>query len=106
MLAAGFEAEIVGNETLAFLAEEFFDYGMASTDDEEFAGVVEFGANVAAVGGEFCKRSENVELGDSGGGAAKTCGFGGDAGADVHEELALNFEDALVRGEDFSFVIL
>src|SRR5580704_16199852 len=106
LLAAGFEAEIVGNEALAFLAEKFFDDGMAAADDEEFAGVVEFGTDIVAVGGEFCKRGEDVELGYGGGGAAEARGFGGDAGADVDEELALDFEDALVGGEDFSFVIL
>jgi len=44
------EAQIVGNEAFAFLAEEFFDDRMAAGDDEKFAGVVEFGADVAAVG--------------------------------------------------------
>src|ERR1700741_2894453 len=32
LLAAGFEAEIVGHEALAFLAEEFFDDGVAAAD--------------------------------------------------------------------------
>src|SRR5580700_952549 len=106
LLAAGLEAEIVGNEALAFLAKEFFNDGMAATDDEKFTRVVEFGADVAAVGGEFGKRGEDVELGHGGGSAAEACGFGGDAGANVDEELALDFEDAFVGGEDFSFVIL
>jgi len=106
LLAAWFEAEIVGDEALAFLAEKFFDDGVAATDDEEFTGVVELGADVGAIGGDFCERSEDVELGDGGGGAAEAGGFRGDAGAEVDEELALDFEDALVGGEDFSFVIL
>jgi hypothetical protein len=105
LLAAGFEAEIVGNEALAFLAEKFFDDGVAAADDEEFAGVVEFRANVAAIGGEFRERGEDVELGDGGSGAAEASGFGGDAGADVNEELALDLEDAFVGGENFALVV-
>jgi hypothetical protein len=104
-LAAGIEVEIVGNEALAFLAEEFFDDGVAATDDEEFAGVVEFWADVAAVGGEFREGGEDVEFGDSGGGAAEAGGFGGDAGANVDEELAFDFEDSLVGGKDFALVV-
>ena len=106
MLAAGFEAEIVGNEALAFLAEKFLDDGVAASDDEKFASVVELGANVGAVGGNFCERGEDVELGHGRGGNAQARGFGGDAGADVDEKLALDFEDALIGGENFSFVIL
>ncbi len=37
------EIEIVGDEALAALFEEFFDDGMAAGDDEQFAGVGEFG---------------------------------------------------------------
>src|ERR1700686_3796772 len=106
MRAAGIEGEIGGNEAFAFLAEEFFDDGVAATDDEEFAGVVEFGADVAAVCGEFREGGEDIELGGGRGGGAEAGGFGGDAGTDVDEKLALDFEDAFVGGEDFSFVIL
>src|SRR6266404_4257935 len=49
-LARWHEEKIIRDETLAALAEEFFDYRMAAGDDEEFAGGVEFGAGVAAVG--------------------------------------------------------
>src|SRR5271157_415338 len=79
---------------------------MASGDDEEFAGGIEFGASVAAVGGELGERGEDIELGDGGGGFAEARGFGGDGGAEIDEELALDFEDALIGGEDFAFVLL
>ena len=104
LLTPGFEAKIVGNETLTFLLQQFFDDGMTAADDEEFAGVVEFGANVIAVGSELGERGEDVELGDSGGSAAEAGSIGGDAGANVDEELALDFVDAFVGGEDFAFV--
>ena len=106
LLAAGFEAEIVGNEALAFLAEEFFDDGMAAADDEEFAGIVELRANVAAVRGEFGEGGEDVELGDGGGRAAKARCLGSDARAEINKKLAFDFEDALVGGENFPFVLL
>ena len=32
------EVEIVGNEALAALAQQFFDHGMAAADDEQLAG--------------------------------------------------------------------
>ena len=105
LLTAGFEAEVVGNEALAFLTEKLFDDGVAAADDEEFTGGVEFGARVTAVGGKFREGSENVELRDGGGGFAKTRGLRGDAGAKIHEELALNFKNAFVGGEDFPLVL-
>src|SRR5271165_7566777 len=79
---------------------------MAAGDDEEFAGGVKFGAGVAAIGGEFGEGSENVKLGDGGGGLAKARGLGGDARAEIKEELAFDFEDAFVGGEDFALVFL
>jgi len=97
----------LGTKRSPFLAEKFFDDGVAATDDEEFTGVVELGGECRCDRRRFfAKRSEDVELGDGGGGAAEAGGFRGDAGAEVDEELALDFEDALVGGEDFSFVIL
>ena len=105
LLAARLEAEIVGDEALAALAEEFFDDGMAAGDDEEFAASGEFGAGVAAVGGEFGEGGEDVELGDGAGGFAQARGLRGDAGADFDEELAFDFADAFVGGEDFAFVV-
>ncbi len=65
---------------------------------------VNSGRDVAAIGGQLCERGEHVHLGDGGGGFAQARGVGGDAGADVDEELALDFEDALVGGEDFALV--
>src|SRR4029077_10308735 len=53
LLAAWFEAEIIGDEAFAALAEEFFDDGMAPGDDEELAGIGELGASVAAISGEL-----------------------------------------------------
>ncbi len=79
---------------------------MTAADDEQFARGIEFCASVAAVRGEFCERREHVELGDRAGRAAQTGGSCGDAGADVHEELAFDFQDALVGGEDFALVFL
>ena len=106
LLAAGLEAEIVGNEALALLFEQFLDDGMAAGDDEEFAGGIEFGAGVVAVGGQLGEGSEDVELGNGGGGLAEARGLRGDGGAEIDEELALDFEDALVGGEDFALVFL
>src|SRR6267142_1273961 len=106
LLAAGFETEVVGNEALALLAEEFFDDRMASAHDEQFTSGIEFRTNVAAVGGEFCECREDVELRDGAGGAAQTRGLCGDAGADIHEKLAFNFQNALVGGKDFAFILL
>src|SRR5262249_39280922 len=51
LLAARFEAEIVGNEALAFLAEKLFNDRMAGGGEKEFAAVAKFGADVTAVGG-------------------------------------------------------
>ena len=106
LLAARLEAEIVGNEALATLAQKLFNDRMSAADDEQFAGGIEFGAGVAAVGREFGKSGEHVKLSYGGCGAAQARGFCGDRGADVNEKLALDFEDALVGGEDFTFVFL
>src|SRR5208337_4710829 len=75
LLAAGLEAKIIGNETLASLFEQFLDDRMAASDDEEFAGGSEFRASVAAVGGELGEGSEDVELSDGGGGSAEARGL-------------------------------
>src|SRR5258707_10859700 len=79
---------------------------MATGDDEEFAGGVEFGAGVAAVGSEFCKRGEDIQLRYGAGGFAQARGFRGDARAQVDKKLPLDFEDALVGGENFALVFL
>jgi len=92
-------------DALAALAEEFFDDRMAAGNDEEFAGGGKFRPSVAAVGGELRKRSEDVELRDGSRRLAQARGLGSDAGAQIDEKLALDFEDALVGGENFSFVI-
>ncbi len=44
LLACGLEVEIVGDEALASLAQEFFDDRMAAADDQEFAAGGEFGS--------------------------------------------------------------
>ena len=98
------EVEIVGNEALAALAQKFFDDRMTAADDQQFAAGGEFGTDVAAVGGELCERGEHVHLRDGGGGLAQAHGVRGDAVADVDEELAFDFSDALVGGEDFALV--
>ena len=64
LLPARLEAKIVRDKAFAFLAEEFFNDGMAATDDEEFAGGVEFRAGITAIGGELCESREHVELGN------------------------------------------
>src|SRR6202049_4754154 len=42
LLAAGVEAEIVRDESLAALPQKFFNDGMTASDDEQFAGGIEF----------------------------------------------------------------
>src|SRR6267378_3407965 len=79
---------------------------MTATDNEQFARGIEFWASVAAVGGKLCEGREHVELRNSAGGAAQARGLCADAGADVHEELAFNFQDALVGGKDLALVFL
>src|SRR6266446_6437886 len=106
LLAARLEAKIVGNEALAFLTQKLFDDGVASANDEEFAGGVEFGPRIAAIGGQLCKSAQDVELRYRRGSAAKPRSLRGDPGTDVDKELALDFQDALVGGEDFAFVFL
>src|SRR6266705_1065357 len=106
LLAARLEAKIVGNEALAFLTQKLFDDGVASADDKEFAGGVEFGPRIAAIGGQLCKSTQDVELRYRRGRAPKPRSLRGDPGTDVDEELALDFQDALVGGEDFAFVLL
>jgi len=105
LLARAVEIEIVGNEALAFLAEELLDDRMAAADDQEFSRGIEFWACVSTIGRKFCKASEDVKLGDGGCGAAEAGSFGGDAGADVDVELALDFKNAFIGGEDFAFVV-
>src|SRR6266571_3128250 len=105
LLPARLEAKIVGNEALAFLTQKLFDDGVASAYDEEFAGGVEFGPRIAAIGGQLCKSTQDVELRYRRGSAAKPRSLRGDPGTDVDEELALDFQDALVGGEDFAFVL-
>src|SRR6266702_4596635 len=105
-LAERLEAKIVGNEALAFLTQKLFDDGVASADDKEFAGGVEFGPRIAAIGGQLCKSTQDVELRYRRGRAPKPRSLRGDPGTNVDEELALDFQDALVGGEDFAFVFL
>ena len=78
LLAAGLEAKIVGNEALTLVFEQFLDDGMTAGNDEEFTGGGEFGTRVVAVGGELGEGSEDVELGDGGGGFAEARGLRGD----------------------------
>ena len=101
LVAAGFEAESVGNEALALLLEEFFDDGMAAADDEEFAGVVELWADVVAVGSKAGEIGENVEFGDGGGGATKARGLGSDARAEIKKKVAFDFERCARRRREF-----
>src|SRR5262249_48361789 len=105
LLPGGLEAEVVGDEALTLLAEQFLDDGMAAGDEEELAGGIEFWASVAAVGSEFGEGGQHIELCNSAGGAAQASGFGGYAAANVRKEPALDFENALVGSENFAFVI-
>src|SRR5580704_13858338 len=105
LLAARVEAKIVWNEALAALAEKFLDDGMTAADDEQFAARVEFGARVAAVCCQLCKGSEHVELCDGGSRAAKARSLGGDRGAHLDENLALDLENALVRRENLALIL-
>ena len=106
LLAAGFEAKIVGNKALALLAQKLFDDRMAAADDEQLAGSVEFRARVAAVRGQLCERSEHVELRDGRGGAPQAPLACAAIPSAPRRKLALDFEDALVGGENFALVFL
>ncbi len=106
LLTPGLEAEIIGNEALSLLPQEFFDHRMAPADDEKFAGGVEFRAGITAIRGELGKRGEHVELRDGSSGAAQSRSLGGNRRADIDEKLALDFEDAFVGGENFALVFL
>src|SRR5258707_3711092 len=77
---------------------------MAAGNDEEFAGGSEFRASVTAIGAKFREGGKNVKLRDGRGGRAEARRFCGNAGAQIDEKLALDFEDALVGGEDFALV--
>src|SRR6266478_8237042 len=77
---------------------------MAAGDDEEFASGGEFRASVTAIGAKFREGGKNVKLRDGRGGLAQARRFCGNAGAQVDEKLALDFEDAFVGGKDFAFV--
>src|SRR5580704_626452 len=79
LLVAGVEAEVVGDETLAALAQEFFDNRMTAANDEQLSSGVEFGARVAAIGGQLCKRSKHIELCYGGSRTPKARCLGGDA---------------------------
>ena len=98
LLPARVETEIVGNEALASLAKEFFNDRMTASDDEQLAGRVELGANVAAIGGQLGERTEHVELGDGASRAAKARRLPSDDRANFDKKLAFDFEDALVGG--------
>ena len=74
-----FEVKIVGYKTLAFLAEEFFNYRMSPGYQQKFASVVKFRADIATVRGKLRKTCEDIELSDSSSRAAQSRGFRGDA---------------------------
>ncbi len=100
----GLEAEIVGNEALAFLTQQLFDHRMAPADDQQFAGGVEFGARITAIGGQLGERGEDIKLRHRRGGTAQARGFGGYRRTHIDKKLALDFQDALVGGEDLSLI--
>src|SRR3989442_12544783 len=106
LLSARLEAKIVGNKALAFLMQKLFDDGVAPANDEEFAGGVEFGPRIAAIGGQLCKSTQDVELRYRRGSAAKPRSLRGDPGTDVNEKLALGFHVAFVGGQDCAVVFL
>src|SRR5258705_14019919 len=97
---------MVGDEALAFLAEELFDDRMAAADDEEFPGGVEFGASVAAVGGEFGKGCKDVELRYSCGGFSGGGGKRGGTGAGGDEKAGVGFWGVVIGGGGFWLVLL
>src|SRR4029077_10300333 len=105
LLAAGVEAKIVGNESLAALAEKFFDDGVTASNDKQLSGSVEFRSGVPAVGGQLCKRSKHVQLRNGGSCAAEPRGLGGDGRTNLHKKLSLDFENAFVRRENFALVL-
>src|SRR5206468_182146 len=72
----------------------------------QFADGIEFRAGVAAVGSKLGEGRENVELSDGGSRVPQARGGGGDEGANIDKELALDFQNALVGSEDFALVFL
>src|SRR5260370_39507378 len=78
---------------------------MAASDDKKFASGGKLGASVTAIGAKFREGGKHVKLRDGRGGLAQTRCLCGDAGAQVDEKLALDFEDALGGGEDFAVVL-
>src|SRR5215469_8474280 len=78
LLAARLKAEIVGHKALAALPKKLFDDRVASANDKHFAGGIEFGASIAAVGREFPESSEDIKLSNGRSGAPQASGFGCD----------------------------
>ncbi len=94
------EAGVVGDE---FAVELLLEDGVAAFDDFEGAGGGDFGAAIAALGGEVGQGAQAIETGQ----ALGEFGEGGDVGekgdANLFEELLLEFDGALLGGEGFGF---
>src|SRR5712691_11511377 len=105
LLATRLEAEIVRHKAFALLAKKLLYDGMAPANDEEFPGGAELRANVTAIRGKLGKCGENIELRHGGGSAAKPCGFCGHPGADIHEKLSFDFQNAFLGSQDFALVL-
>jgi len=65
---------------------------------------VEFRASVTAIGAKFREEARTSSCAMAEAGLAQARRFCGNAGAQVDEKLALDFEDALVGGEDFALI--
>src|SRR2546425_2372539 len=106
LLPFGFETNVVRDEALAALPQQFFYDRMAPADDEQFTFIAKGRTHITAIGGELREGGQYVEFGDGGGRAAQARGFGGNGSTDFSEELPLEFKDALVGGKNFPFVFL
>ena len=69
---------------------------MASADDEEFAGGVEFGTRIAAVRGQLRESSEHIELRDRRSRTAQPCRLRRYGRTHIHKKLPFDFQDALI----------
>ena len=105
LLATGIEAQIVGNEALAALAQEFFDDWMTPSHNKQLAGGVKLRPRVTTISGQLRERSEHIKLCDSGCRAAKARSLRSDDRANLDEECAFDLQNAFIRSENLALVL-
>ena len=105
--AFGGEIEVVGNEAaFGVLLHAALDDGVPRCRGFEHALVNQHGTRVVAHGGDVGEVCQQVELRDHGSTAANARGGREDGGAQLGKEASLDFDRALVRGEDAGLVVL